>query len=503
MKKSLIAVFLFAAIVGLAGEKTVDWVALNGGTSRNIFGEGSNYGTYEDGVSRYSVERIDSSLEVVEDRLKLTVHYSNNSGWYGVCFRFTNACDVTFAEAQQIVVPYKYVSAGSGEVGQRFRLIVGTTTGKKYFGVVSQETIVKGEERVLTFNLADAFSAYSTVYADVKDSLITVMRLYPYNTGEEISASETAGSQGRQNFGSNDEIYIGTFTVKWTDVTGYTASFDANGGNPVEDISTGPTGAFTFPPVTREGWTFMGWYRDGFGYDAGADGLLVMDSEYVAGWRHADLSHGLIQTPTEYRKEIDLFGAWGSVCDVMIGQGISYYPQNDVCKSIRTGVYEVDAVSVAAGNRTNILFVGKGGNSGNNGPRMILPPVGVTVKDAHDFKVKYRTTSKTLTNENMVVYYKVGNTWRYVVSSDKMKLSADGEFNTVRFRLAEALGDDVYEKIRNDSIDEWQLYPYTLSAYYYADGLRGNFPFSNGVSVELERIQLIGEHPMGMKLLIR
>ena len=120
-----------------------------------------------------------------------------------------------------------------------------------------------------------------------------------------------------------------------------------------------------------------------------------------------------------------------------------------------------------------------------------------------DFKIKYHTTSKTLTNENMVVYYRVGNTWRHIVSSDKMKLSVDGEFNTVKFKLAEALGETAYEKIKDNSIDEWHLYPYTLSTYYNADGHRGNFPFTSGVSVELERIQLIGEHPNGLMLIIK
>ena len=488
-----VAVATVVALVGFAGEKTIDWVALNGGSPFGVFGEGDNYGTNVMGAAHYVGSRIETMLSVEDERFKLRVISSNNSGWHGACFRFTNTCDVTFGEAQQIVMPYKYVTSGTGEVGQHFRLIIGTTTGRKYFGVISQETIIKGEESVLTFNLADAFSAYPTAYAAVKDSPITVMRLYPYNTGDEISTSETAGSQGRQRFASNDEIYIGAFTVKWTDVFGYTATFNANGGDPVADIQTGPDGEFVFPTATRDGRIFMGWYRDGLQYAAGSKGLLVMDSEFAAAWRNEDLTQGLLSTSTEYRKELDVYKAYGSCCDVFTGNTVRYYPIIDRHSSIREGVYQVDVEPLACGTETNINLIGKSGNAGNNSPEVVLPVVGVTVKDIYDVKVVYRTTSTALEGIAMTLRYQLGNTWYTVTSEDTIQCSTGDEFHTVKFKVAAALGEANYEKNKDKVIAAWRLRPYVGSA----------LPFRSGVSMELGRIQLIGEHPNGLMLIIK
>lgn len=493
MKNLLAFVFVFAAAVGFAGEKTIDWVALNGGSPENIFGYDNAFGTLEDGVVTYSDYRITSKFSVVDGRFKLQIASVNNGGWISNCYNFKSEFDVTFGEAQQIVVPYKYITSGTGEVGQRFRLIIGTTTGNKYFGVLSQETVVKGEESVLTFNISDAYAAYPTDYAAVRDSPITVMRLYPFNTSGDITTSATTSSGGQSRFNANDELYVGTCTVKWTDVTGFTASFDANGGNPVDDITTDMTGAFTFPTPVREGWTFVGWYRDGLKYGAGVESTLVMDSEYVAGWWHEDLTQGLLSTPVEYRKELDVYKAYGSCCDVFTGDSVKYYPLIDRLSSIRVNVYQVDVEPLACGTVTNINLIGKGGNAGNNSPEVVLPVVGVALKDIHDVKVCYRTTSTALEGIAMTLRYQLGSTWYTVTSEDKMQCSTGDEFHTVKFKVAAALGETNYEKNKDKTIAAWRLRPYVGSA----------LPFRSGVSMELGRIQLIGEHPMGMKVIIR
>lgn len=479
----------FAALFANAGEKVVDWVELYGGVTKDIIGSG----TYEDGVAYYSDYKFQANLSIVDERFKLVVTSVNNGGWIYNSFTFTNACNVTFGEAQQIVVPYKYVSTGTGEVGQHFRLIIGTSAGKKYFGVISQETIVKDEESFLTFNFSEAYVAYPTDYATVKDSQITVMRLYPFNTGDSITTSETTSSGGKSNFVANDELYIGAFTSKWTDVTGYTASFNSNGGNPVPDIRTGEDGAITFPSATRDDYTFMGWYRDGYKFDAGAEGVLAMDAEFAAAWRKTDPLPGLSSTPIDYRKELDAFKSYGSCCEVLTGNTISYEPLTDVCTCVRENVFELDAEHIDRGSYTNFVLVGKGGNSGNNSPELILPVVGLTVKDIHDVKVRYRTTSAALAGLTMTLKYWIGSKQYDVTSIDTMQISEDDEFRTVKFKVAATLGESNYEKLKDSTITAWRLHPYVGST----------MPFKKGVSLELGRLILDAEHSDGLMMIVR
>lgn len=504
MNKSIIAAAISAvSCLVFAGTKTIDWVTLNGGSPESIFGEGSSFGVYEDGAAVYTGSRIETTLTVVDGDLKLLIRSSNNSGWHGACFNFTNECGVALCEAQQITVPYRYNNnGGANEVGHHFRLIIGV--GNKYFGVLSEETVVKGEWSTLTFNFAEAFAAYPSVYAAIKDSPISIMRLYPYNTESGITTSATVSSKGAQRFSANDEVYVGTFTCSWTEVTGYTASFDSNGGAPVSDIETDTTGEFVFPAATREGFVFAGWYNDGYRFESGSNGLLTMDMEYVAAWKNANPASGLIPTSHPYRRELDIIAAAGSLCDSLYGSDIFYYPDTDTCKCIRPGgIYEVDAEPVTSGGATNVLLSGKLGTAGNNAPRLVLPIVGVTVSDVCKMNVRYRTTSNSLTNETMVLYYKAGNTWHHVDSAEAMQLSQNDELRVLHFNLADALGEAAYEQIKDSQIVTWHLYPYTLTVYGNDGGYRSNIPFGNGVSLELGRIELIGEHPDGICIIVK
>ena len=489
---------------------TVDWVSLNGGSAKGLwFYPASTNTVYEDGVETFDGSQYTFSSSIVDSKPYVHFDAANNSGWRTFGFQFTNDCALTIAEAQSVTVPYKYESSGTSNVGKYFRLVIGAGTGNnvKYFSVVSAETCVRGEWTNLTFDMSAAYSTYPDNYAAVRDSAISLVQLLPYSGADNDPGSEVSpGNRGGCKMSKGDSLTVGSFTFSYEEVSGYTVSFDSNGGTAVDSIETDSSGSFVFPAAPiRTDYVFAGWYYNGVKYEPGADCTAVMDTTFAAGWKAADPSVGISATSRDYRKVLDLYAAMGSCADCLAGVAVYYDPLTDICRVVRSGVYEIDAEPVASGDYYDILLSGKGGQSGNNDPRFSLPDLGLTVGDVSEMKFSYRTASAGMVGHTMTVYYKVAGGWHHVTSTNTVQLTEGDEYGVLKFMLAKELGEATYESLKEERISEWKLYPYTVSTYG-TDGGRadgGTMPYKKGVSLQLGRVQLLSYPLPGLAILVR
>lgn len=110
---------------------------------------------------------------------------------------------------------------------------------------------------------------------------------------------DVGGDQYLRQYVSIDHYYIDgglpqelTFYAMWekTDLSGFTITFDANGGS-VSPASkqTGPDGRVSggYPTPTRDGYTFLGWFTDGDGYQPSESDVWGGDQTLVARWEQA------------------------------------------------------------------------------------------------------------------------------------------------------------------------------------------------------------------------
>ena len=470
---ALVASVLFVPFVVSAEtiSTVVDYVDLNGGISSNLVVDTRRTDiTYEYDPENavWMTRRLngtgnalisDSTIVDFEGKtgvLKITSGGCGVGGtWQGPCVQYAFDSGVALKEAQTVKIPY-YCDA-KGLQGSKLRIVA--LAGSNSFSVDANETIVTGAWTTAVFELSTAFAELAANYAGSKDSNITRLRIYGggfYNPSYS-SADITVTSF---DFPSGKSMYFGSVTYEYEKITSLTASFDANGGEPIADIVSDENLKVTLPTPVREGFTCLGWYQsNGQPTAPGTTVDLVANTTFVAGWRRIDPSVALTPGDRPYKRVLNLHTAYGNTYDVIVGYDRGYYPLEDRTRSTISATVVITAP--VENGVTNIQAAISNCGSSWVAPYVQLRFPALTLADIYEVRIPYSYvgTSSNVIDKPLVFYYKIGSTWRHLEGDTTLVASENGEYHTIKVKVGKALGED-FESLKDSAIADMKFYFY-------------------------------------------
>ena len=456
-------------------DTVVDYVALNGYSPKGFVTEtrktmGFTYNeetqTWE-GRKTTDVNAFESDSTIVdfegkEKVLKVLSVWNKTDAWQGPCVQYDFDSGVPLKHAQTVKIPYYY--AGSGIVNKDLRIVV--LAGGKSFSVGATEKISAKQWNVAEFRLSDVFGVLPQDYAACKDSSITRLRIYfgGFNSPRANDGDVTVTSF---YFWPNEALYFAPVTYSYEEISSYTVSLDANGGEPIDDLQTDENFQVTLPTPVREGFEFIGWFYNGVVTAAGSTIDIVQNCTYVAGWRRPDPGVGLISLSAT-KQLFDLHAANGGCYKVigdLDGYAMSYYPnenQSGKDRSVQsTGSFSVVVTPVESDGTTNFQVAVSSNGSLWRAPFIHPRLPTLRLSDIYEVRIPYSYTGnhKSVIGKALMFYYKIGNTWRHLEGDAVFAATDAGCKNTIRVKVGESLGSD-YNKLKDETISDWKFYFY-------------------------------------------